>query len=71
MKKYIYVEGMMCGHCKARVEKILAKSQGVISAEVQLEHNRALIECDSTIDIQAIALALTEDGYDFIREENL
>ena len=71
MKKYIYVEGMMCGHCKARVEKILAKSQGVISAEVQLEHNRALIDCDSTIDIQAIALALTEDGYDFIREENL
>ncbi len=71
MKKYIYVEGMMCGHCKARVEKILAKSQGVISAEVQLEHHRALIECDSTIDIQAIALALTEDGYDFIREENL
>lgn len=31
------VEGMMCGHCEARVKKALEEIDGVVSAEVSHE----------------------------------
>lgn len=38
MKTYILsVEGMMCGHCTARVEKALRAVEGVADVEVSLE----------------------------------
>ena len=69
MKKYLYISGMMCAHCQARVQKILGKTAGVKSCVVELENNRALVEFDQTFDVQALALALSEDGYELIREE--
>lgn len=71
MKKYIYLNGMMCMHCKARVEKILGKCAGIVSAQVELENHRALIEYTTEFDMQLAINALSEDGYDFVREENV
>ena len=41
MKKVLKVEGMMCNHCKAAVEKALNAVEGVSAAEVNLEEKTA------------------------------
>ncbi len=70
MKKYVYVNGMMCGHCKARVEKVLSGLNGVISAAVELENKRALIEVTPEFDEQAAKTAINEADYEFVKCEN-
>ena len=40
MTKTMNIEGMMCGHCEARVKKALEALAGVESAEVSHERNR-------------------------------
>ena len=35
MKKVMKIEGMMCGHCEARVKKVLEALDGVEQAESQ------------------------------------
>ena len=37
------VEGMMCGHCEARVKKALEEIDGVVSAEVSHEKGTAVV----------------------------
>ena len=50
MKKTLKIEGMMCGHCKMRVEKALGAVDGVSSVEVNLEDgNRCRIPHASCI----------------------
>lgn len=70
MKKYVYVNGMMCGHCKARVEKVLSGLNGVISATVELENKRAVIEVTPEFDEAAAKTAITEADYEFVKCEN-
>lgn len=71
MKEYLYINGMMCGHCKARVEKTLSASAGVVSCEVELENKRALIEYTDAFDKDAAAKALAEDGYTLVKSEKI
>ena len=49
MKKTIYIEGMSCSHCSARVEKALNKINGV-NAKVNLENKLAEVTLDKAID---------------------
>ncbi len=70
MKKYLYVDGMMCGHCKARVEKILGGLSGVKSVVVELENKRAVMEVTSEFDEAAAKAAITEADYVFVKCEN-
>ena len=44
MKKVLSIEGMMCGHCQAHVEKALKAMDGVTSVEVSLENKNATVE---------------------------
>ena len=71
MKEYLYINGMMCGHCKARVEKILSASAGIVSCAVELENKRALIEYTDAFDKDAAAKALAEDGYTLVKSEKI
>lgn len=71
MKEYLYINGMMCGHCKARVEKTLSASAGVVSCAVELENKRALIEYTDAFDKDAAAKALAEDGYTLVKSEKI
>jgi copper chaperone CopZ len=50
MKK-ITIEGMSCGHCKARVEKALSELDGITSAVVDLEAKTATIEGETSDEI--------------------
>ena len=71
MKEYLYINGMMCGHCKARVEKTLSAAAGVVSCAVELENKRALVEVTDAFDQAAAAKALAEDGYTLVKSEKI
>ena len=58
MKK-VLVEGMMCQHCKAHVEKALNEIDGV-HATVDLENNCAFVEGE--VDEASLKQAIEEAG---------
>lgn len=69
MKKTIYIDGMMCEHCKMNVEKALSGIDGVESAKVNLKKNCAEV-CESRDISQSIYKEKIESaGYKFIAIE--
>lgn len=63
------IEGMTCAACSARVEKAMQKTDGVISASVNLTTEKASIEYDPTqVDEAALALAIEKTGYLVVRD---
>ncbi|MFQ7281934.1 MAG: metal-transporting ATPase, partial [Christensenellales bacterium] len=61
MKKIVKVEGMMCQHCVAHVEKALRAVPGVEAVEVSLENKKATVTGDAAD--QALLDAVTDAGY--------
>ncbi|MBP3413347.1 MAG: heavy-metal-associated domain-containing protein [Oscillospiraceae bacterium] len=55
------IEGMMCPHCKARVEKVLQAIPGVESVIVNLEGKTATVS--GTADFDTCKKAVIEAGY--------
>lgn len=49
MEKKMLIEGMMCNHCKAAVEKNLAKVPGVSACVVDLEAKTATITLENDV----------------------
>lgn len=62
MQKVMMIEGMMCQHCKAHVEKALNGLEGV-SAEVDLKNNCAKINLTQPIEEEKLIQAVVEAGY--------
>ncbi len=64
MEKYtIEIEGMMCKHCQARVEKALQGVAGVHEVTVSLEQKNAVVTCEG-VSKEALVQAVTEAGYE-------
>jgi len=63
MKKIIQVEGMTCGHCQARVEKVLNEIEGV-QAKVDLKKNQAVVNLSVDVDDVTLKEVITEAGYE-------
>lgn len=63
MKYVLKIDGMMCGHCTARVQKTLEAISGVISVTVSLEDKSATV-VGSGIDGDVLAAAVNEQGYE-------
>ena len=61
--KTMIIDGMMCMHCKAHVEKALNAIEGV-SATVDLENKCANINGD--VDNDTLTKAVTDAGYTVI-----
>lgn len=61
--KTVYVEGMMCEHCKARVEKALSEVEGVLSAIVSLEEKKASVELEKEVSNEVLKKAVEDAGY--------
>ena len=55
------IEGMMCGHCRARVEKALMAVPGVQAVEVSLEAKTA--EVTGSASEEELKRAVVEAGY--------
>jgi len=61
--KTVYVEGMMCEHCKARVEKALSEVEGVLSANVSLKEKKASVELEKEVSDEVLKKAVEDAGY--------
>lgn len=64
METVIQVNGMMCSHCKARVEKICRQLPGAENAVVDLQAKTVTIS--GQIDVDAAKKAIAEAGYEVV-----
>ncbi len=64
METVVYVEGMMCPHCKARVESACKAVPGVTDAVVDLQAKSVTVTGNS--DLEALKKAIIEAGYELI-----
>ena len=62
MNKTMTIEGMMCMHCKAHVEKALNAIPGV-TAQVDLEAGKANVACPAAVSVDDLTKAVTDAGY--------
>lgn len=67
MVKKVFIEGMSCGHCAARIEKSLAKLDGVTSVKVNLAGKFAEIETSKELEDQPVTDAIDAAGYQFVK----
>ena len=63
MKKVIKIEGMMCGHCEARVKKALEAIEEVENADVSFEKGTAVVVLKSEISDEVLKTAVEEQDY--------
>ena len=66
MKKTIKIEGMMCQHCVAHVEKALTALGGVSAAQADLEGKCATVTLTGAVSDQSLTDAVTEAGYEVV-----
>ena len=64
MTKILHVEGMMCQHCQARVEKALSEVKGVKSVQVDLDAKTATVEAGMFTGEKALTQAVIDAGYE-------
>jgi Cu+-exporting ATPase len=64
MEQIIKVEGMMCKHCKAMVEKVCKAVDGTEDAVVDLELKQVTV-CGNA-DLAALKQAIIDAGYEII-----
>jgi copper-transporting P-type ATPase V len=57
------VEGMTCGSCAARVQRVLAKTEGVADAEVNLATARAHVTLERPLPAADLQARVTKIGY--------
>lgn len=60
----IKVEGMMCTHCKARVEKVCSQVPGCTGAVVDLDAKTVTVS--GSVDVEAVKKAITDAGYEVV-----
>ena len=63
MKKTIMIEGMMCGHCEARVKKALEAIKGVESVKVSHEENKAEVMLQQEVADELLTKAIEDEDY--------
>ncbi len=63
MTKTLEIEGMMCAHCQAHVQKALEGVEGVTGVEVSLEQNNAVVTMGADVADEKLITAVTESGY--------
>ena len=66
MTTVINVNGMMCEHCKATVEKVTRGVEGVSNSLVNLEAKNVTIEHDANTDLKKVRDAITDAGYEVV-----
>lgn len=63
MEKKLNVEGMMCMHCKASVEKVLSAVPGVTAVAVDLEAKTAVVTCEAGVLDADLVAAVEKKGF--------
>ena len=63
MEKTMNIEGMMCGHCEARVKKTLEAIPGGEAAEVSHEKGTAVVKMASEVADEVLKKAVEDQDY--------
>ena len=63
MKKTLFIEGMMCGHCEARVKKALEGLDGVEQAEVSFQTGKAIVTLSEELSDDTLKNAVEAQDY--------
>lgn len=63
IKKVVIIDGMMCEHCKAKVEKSLLELEGVVKVKVSLKDKMATIYSKNNISNDDIISAIEKLDY--------
>ena len=63
MKKTMIIEGMMCEHCKMRVQKALEQLDSVDSVSINLADGEAVVEMKEEISDSALTATVEKEGY--------
>ena len=66
MTTVINVNGMMCEHCKATVEKVTKAVEGVSNSTVNLDAKNVTIEYADGTDLEKVKKAITDAGYEVV-----
>lgn len=64
MEKKMTINGMMCGHCEARVKKVLESLPEVSEAIVSHTDGTAVVKLSSAIDNNVLSDIVTNEGYE-------
>ena len=64
MTTVINVNGMMCPHCKAMVEKVCKAVPGTVDAVVDLQAKNVTVTGDA--DVAALKKAIVDAGYEVV-----
>ena len=63
MERTMKIEGMMCGHCEARVKKVLEKLEAVEAAIVSHEKGTAVVTLKSQISDDELKKVIEDQDY--------
>ncbi len=69
MEKTMKIEGMMCGHCEARVKKTLEALPQVTEAQVSHEKGTAVVKLNAEVFNEELTKAVEEQDYKVISVE--
>ena len=62
----LHIEGMMCGHCEARVKKVLEEIDGVEFAEVSHKDGTAIVTLSKDVNNEDMKAAVEAQDYKVI-----
>ena len=71
MEKKMNITGMMCGHCEARVKKVLEELPQVTEAIVSHENGTAVVVLSADISNEELTKTVTDQGYEVTSVEQL
>lgn len=63
MEKTMKIEGMMCGHCEARVKKCLEALEGVRAAAVSHETGTAVVTLSDSVTDEVLKKTVEDQDY--------
>ena len=66
MTKTMKINGMMCGHCEARVQKALESIDHVTSAKADHVKGEAVVTMDAPVDDAVLTKAVTDQEYEVV-----
>ena len=69
MTKTMKIEGMMCGHCEARVKKTLEAIEGVTEAAVSHETGTAVVTLSEEVPSEVLKDAVEAQDYKVLSVE--
>ena len=63
MERTMKIEGMMCGHCEARVKKTLEGIEGVAEAKVSHTAGTAIVTLNGAVSDDVLRKAVEDQDY--------